>query len=102
MTREEFIEQYYCTDVPEWYQTFKDNLDSVIENEIGKCIPLSKKKQIEEVTTHLINGLSIDGAHHKQYDLEQALIALRGQEWVDKKKVDLAKEDYYWDEGIPS
>ena len=65
------------------------------------------KKQIKEVTTHIINGLHTGGGHHKQWDLEQALIALRGQKWVDKykkdhKEIDGDVEYDCWKEGIPA
>lgn len=61
------------------------------------------EEQINQVTTHILNGLNTDGGHHKQYELEMALVALRGQEWVDQHKKDIEEEGVYcvWDEGIP-
>lgn len=76
------------------------------------------KKQIKKVTKHILNGLMTDGGHHKQWDLEQALIALRGKDWVNRHRYvcydadgnervvedpDNCDEDTWerWEEGIP-
>lgn len=45
----------------------------------------------------LLMGLTTDGAHHKQYQLEQALRRLCSDEWVNKMKQELQ-----WEEGIPA
>jgi hypothetical protein len=45
----------------------------------------------------LLQGLTTDGAHHKQYYLEQALRALCKDEYVDETKRALQ-----WQDGIPS
>lgn len=72
------------------------------------------KPNIEEAVIHLINGLTTDGAHHKQWDMEQALIALKGKEWVNTNRwVDengdvveqfTRDQEVYerWEEGIPA
>ena len=52
---------------------------------------------LDEVITNLLHGLLTDGAHHKQYYLEQAFIALCEDEYVEK-----AKKEFQWEDGIPS
>ena len=63
------------------------------------------KPDIDRAVQHAIDGLYTDGAHHKQWELEQILVALKGQDWVDEYKNNIEKldpEEYYiWDEGIP-
>lgn len=59
------------------------------------------QEQFNKVTSYLVNGLLVDGAHHKQYNLEQALLILCGETWVNNKKRELASGNYYWEEGIP-
>lgn len=73
-----------------------------------------RKINIDEAITHILNGLTTDGAHHKQHDLEQALIALKGIDWVESQMwvdeegnvIDEEKtvEEVYrrWEEGIPA
>ena len=51
----------------------------------------------DEVVKALLEGLTTDGAHHKQYWLEQAFRALCEDEYVDK-----AKREVEWETGIPS
>lgn len=51
----------------------------------------------DPIVEALLMGLMTDGAHHKQYYLEQALIGLCTKEWADK-----AKQKFQWTEGIPS
>ncbi len=46
-----------------------------------------------------IEGLLTDGGHHKQWILEQILIAL-GYD-VGKVREELLKQDYDWEPGIP-
>ena len=69
------------------------------------------KPKIEDAVDHIINGLTIDGAHHKQWDMEQALIALKGKAWVEKnrwvnedgEKASSKDKEVFprWEEGIP-
>jgi len=51
----------------------------------------------DEVVKHLLNGLITDGAHHKQWELEQAFRALCTDDYVDK-----AKQEFQWEDGIPA
>lgn len=55
------------------------------------------RANLKPVTKALLMGLITDGAHHKQYYLEQALIALVEPEWIEK-----AHEKFQWKKGIPS
>ncbi len=52
--------------------------------------------QIREITTQIIDGLCTDGAHHKQWHLENLLQLIVPDEFED------AKADWQWEEGIPS
>ena len=45
----------------------------------------------------LVFGLHIDGAHHKQHALEEALEALIGPE-----RFKALKDEEQWEDGIPS
>jgi len=51
----------------------------------------------DEVVKLIIKGLITDGAHHKQYYLEEAFRALCEDEYVDE-----AKRKFEWQNGIPS
>jgi len=51
---------------------------------------------IEEARVALLDGLTTDGEHHKQYYLEKVFRLLCGDEHVDKEK---SIEE--WEEGIP-
>lgn len=64
---------------------------------------MSHEPKVEEAIEHILNGLNTDGAHHKQWDLEQALISLVGQERVDQMKLEIIEEGIYgvWEPGIP-
>ena len=53
--------------------------------------------KLKPVTEALLMGLTTDGAHHKQYYLEQALKALVEPEWIEK-----ARLEFQWEKGIPS
>ena len=53
--------------------------------------------KLKPVTIALLMGLTTDGAHRKQYYLEQALRALVEPEWIEK-----AHEKFQWEKGIPS
>ena len=55
------------------------------------------RDKLKPVTIALLMGLTTDGAHHKQYYLEQALRALVEPEWIEK-----AHEKFQWEKGIPS
>jgi hypothetical protein len=52
---------------------------------------------VDEVLNALLMGLNTDGAHHKQYYLEQAFRSLCDDKYVDKVKI-----KFKWEEGIPS
>lgn len=52
--------------------------------------------QLDDVVVSLVLGLTTDGAHHKQYFLDQALRALCTTEWVRKAQEELGE----WDRGI--
>lgn len=52
---------------------------------------------LEKAVSHIVDGLTTDGAHHKQWHLEQALRQL-----IDNRLVDMAKKKMGWEEGIPS
>lgn len=54
-------------------------------------------KHLDRVVVHLLAGLTTDGAHHKQYYLEQALRTLCTDDYVKQ-----AKDNFGWDDGIPS
>jgi len=55
------------------------------------------EKALDETAALLIEGLMTDGAHHKQAAMEGALRAFCGDKFVDG-----AKEEFQWEEGIPS
>ena len=52
---------------------------------------------VAEAIEHVINGLRIDGAHHKQHDLEQALLSLCCD---DEEVFQKLKNKYEWEDGI--
>ena len=62
----------------------------------------TKKEKINEAVEHILDGLSIDGAHHKQWALEQALLILKGKKWVQEYKATLFDEGVLWEKGIAS
>jgi len=61
------------------------------------------KPDIEKAVNYILDGLTIDGGHHKQWYLEQALCELKGKDWVEaNNKFDEDGETYdAWEEGIP-
>lgn len=52
---------------------------------------------LDKITAALLHGLTTDGAHHKQYALEEALRLLTGDEFAEK-----AYREFQWERGIPS
>jgi hypothetical protein len=54
------------------------------------------EQQMTEIADAIVDGLTTDGAHHKQECLERALEALLGKE--NAKKV---RESVGWEPGIP-
>ena len=56
-----------------------------------------KEVKRDEVVKNLIMGLTTDGAHHKQYYLEEAFRSLCEAEYVEK-----TKKEFQWEDGIPS
>jgi len=53
-------------------------------------------KPEEKATQHLIIGLTTDGEHHKQFELEEAFRALCGKEYFER-----IKREIQWEDGIP-
>ena len=53
-------------------------------------------KELDKALVVLIEGLQTDGAHHKQWAMEQALAFICGDDWLEK-----AREEFQWEEGIP-
>jgi hypothetical protein len=49
----------------------------------------------DKVVEFLILGLTTDGAHHKQWALEQAFLALCEDDYVEQ-----SKKEFEWEEGI--
>jgi hypothetical protein len=56
-----------------------------------------KTSDLDDAVKALIMGLTTDGAHHKQYYLEQALLALTEESWLEN-----ARTEFQWEKGIPS
>jgi hypothetical protein len=54
-------------------------------------------KDIDNAVKNMILALTTDGAHHKQYYIEQAFRSLCTDEYVDE-----AKNEFQWEDGIPS
>ena len=54
-------------------------------------------KKLDAAVEELIHALTTDGAHHKQYDIEQALRLICGDDWTNR-----AKTSFRWKEGVPS
>jgi hypothetical protein len=50
---------------------------------------------IIEITAVLIDGLTTDGAHHKQWALEEALRIIAQDEFA------VLKASLEWDDGVP-
>ena len=55
------------------------------------------RNELDKVTKMLLLGLTTDGAHHKQWALEQAFRALCTDDYVDE-----AKKEFQWEDGIAS
>jgi hypothetical protein len=53
---------------------------------------------IELARSHALAGLLVDGAHHKQWYLEQILLALGTN--LDELRIQLDAENYRWHEGV--
>jgi len=49
---------------------------------------------LRRITSKLIDGLTADGAHHKQWALEEALRELAPEEFEE------AKKSWGWDDGV--
>lgn len=52
-------------------------------------------KKLISVAREILCGLTTDGAQHKQYFMEQALVNLYGQEFVSEAKI-----EFDWIKGI--
>jgi len=57
----------------------------------------------EKIKEELLNGLFIDGSHHKQYYLEQALKLLVSKKEFEKLRLVEEEGETYeaWEEGMP-
>lgn len=56
---------------------------------------LNFTKILDNVVVELLLGLQVDGAHRKQWHMEQALEVLAGEQWLAR-----AKAEFQWDEGV--
>jgi len=54
-------------------------------------------KELDKALVILMEGLMVNGAHYKQYAMEQALAFICGNDWLEK-----ARAEFQWEEGIPS
>lgn len=45
MNKQDFINTYFSSDVPEWYKQFCNDLNSVIKNEIKKYVRRKNKER---------------------------------------------------------
>jgi len=56
---------------------------------------------MESVVEIIIDALMTDGAHHKQWSLEQVLLSLIGEEGIKKRRLELVEEyGWVWERGI--
>jgi hypothetical protein len=60
-------------------------------------IALVDESQLDDVVRALLMGLTTDGAHHKQFYLEEALKALVTDDYYKE-----AKRECGWSKGIPA
>jgi len=58
--------------------------------------PEEYSKELDKALVILIEGLMVNGAHYKQYAMEQALAFICGDDWLEK-----AREEFQWEEGMP-
>lgn len=58
---------------------------------------LSREWYLDNIVKEILEGLTTDGAHHKQYTLEMVLRMLCEDSWVDE-----AKKELQWEEGVPA
>ena len=57
-------------------------------------------KEEADVVELLIAGLLTDGAHHKQWALNETLRLLLGDNY-EGRRAKLTAEGYWWEDGIP-
>ena len=62
--------------------------------------PGTPDERIEEAIAAITQHGGVDGAHHKQWALDQALRALMGEERYRQWIADSEAEGYEWEEGI--
>lgn len=55
------------------------------------------QQHLDMIVKEILHGLTTDGAHHKQFALEQVLQLLVEPEWYEE-----AKQEVEWEPGIPS
>lgn len=85
----------------------RSQTDEVEENEMEDVLNTSFKdmpQSIQDAIKVIVDYGDIDGSHHKQWILDQALRYLMGneyQEWRDRYDLAMARNDYsIWDEGV--
>ncbi len=55
----------------------------------------------EGIVEIIVDALMTDGAHHKQWSLEQVLLSILGEEGFKKKRMELVdKYGWVWERGI--
>ena len=64
---------------------------------MGNKVIRVETAKLDAVVKELLDGLTTDGGHHKQYSLESALLALTGKKFVED-----ARKEFQWESGIPS
>ena len=52
-----------------------------------------QETQIQRAVQFASQGLATDGAHHKQYYLEQVLVVLKGSDWLERTFFDWVQQD---------
>ena len=54
----------------------------------------------ENIVDFIVSGLMTDGAHHKQWYLEQILRRVINKEGIESLKETFAKRGYSWESGV--
>lgn len=91
---------YLATGAPRLHgQTWEDTMtdpQTILEGIIA-IVPDDTRNTLDAVAADLVNGLVIDGAHHKQHFMEEALRRIVGDD-----RFEFLADAYGWDEGVPS
>lgn len=61
-----------------------------------------ERQRIELAVVILCDYMGIDGKHHKQYAMDQAIRVLTGDKYQSVKAYFMAGKDDGWDEGVPA